>query len=426
MSPPPSRPPRHVTVVGAGIAGLSLAWFLQERGLQVRVLERSTVAAGSSWGNAGWITPGMAIPLAEPSVLRHGLRALLDPAAPLHIPLRADPRLWGFLLRFAARCTMPTWRRTMAALVPLNRLALDAYDELEAGSALPERTRRGPIMAAFRVPGHADALLRELALIREAGLDVGASDVGGEALRALAPAVSREVTRAIRIEGQRYLYPGRFVDGLADAVRARGGELLEGAEVTALRHGRGGLLVEVAGSTVSAVRTEAVVLATGAWLPRLARTHGVRVGLRAGRGYSFSVSMPQEAGEPGIGVPVYFAHERVVCTPLGDRVRVGGTMEFRDVQAPLDRGRIDAIVAAARPLVPGLDLEERREEWVGARPITVDGLPLVGPTSAPGVWVHGGHGMWGMCQSPATARLLAGQMATGVVPEELRALAPTR
>ncbi|MDQ3357571.1 MAG: FAD-dependent oxidoreductase [Actinomycetota bacterium] len=424
MSPKSARAPGHVAVVGAGIVGLSTAWFLQERGVAVTVLERSAVAAGSSWGNAGWITPGMAVPLAEPSVLRHGVKAVLDPAAPLHIPLTADPQLWAFLLRLAARCTLSTWRRTLAAMVPVNRLALDAYDELEAGSDLARRTLHGPVMAAFRESAHADALLREFALVREAGLDLQFSDVDGAALRSVAPAVSPQVGRAIRIDGQRFLEPDAFVAGLADAVRARGADLREGAEVSRLRHGPGGIAVDVVGD--SPLRAGAVVLATGAWLPSLARAHGVRVSLRAGRGYSFSVPMPQVDGVPGVQVPVYFAHERVVCTPLGERVRVGGTMEFRDVEAPLDPARIEAIVASARPMVSGLDLDDRADEWVGARPITVDGLPLVGATAVPGVWVHGGHGMWGMCLGPATARLLADQMVSGRVPPELRPFVPTR
>src|SRR3954466_11865904 len=94
--------PRSAIVVGAGIVGLSTAWFLQERGVEVTIVDRTGVAAGASWGNAGWIAPGLAIPLNEPTVLRYGLRALVNPAAPLHIPLTANPELWSFLARFAA------------------------------------------------------------------------------------------------------------------------------------------------------------------------------------------------------------------------------------------------------------------------------------------------------------------------------------
>ncbi len=422
-SPVRQRTPEHVVIIGAGMVGLSTAWFLQERGVRVTVLERSAVAAGSSWGNAGWITPGMAIPLAEPAVLRYGIKALLDPSAPLYVPISADPQLWAFLTRFAAHCTGPNWRRTMAALVPINRLALGAYEQLELDPGLGARLQHGPIMAAFLEPEHAEGLVHEFEQIRKAGLDLEFADIDGEELRASAPVVSPGVRRAIRIDGQAFMNPGAYVAALAEAVRARGGDIREGASVSALRHGSGGVKVDIVGAP--AVACDNVVVATGAWLPELARAHGVKTMMRAGRGYSFSVPQPDEP-ERAVKVPVYFQHERIVCTPIGDAVRLGGTMEFRRLHEPLDQSRIDAIVRNVEPLVEGLDLTARRDEWVGGRPVTVDGLPLVGATRVPGVWVHGGHGMWGMCQGPATARLLVEQMTTGVVPGELRPLDPTR
>lgn len=412
-------------IVGAGMVGLSTAWFLQQRGVRVTVLERSAVAAGASWGNAGWITPAMAIPLAEPAVLRFGLKALLDPSAPLHVPVRVDPQLWRFLLGFAARCTGRTWRRTMAALVPLNVLALDAYEEMETDPGLGVELASGPILAAFREEKHADGLLHEFEQIREAGLELAASDVHGAEIRRLAPVVAPQVTRAIRIDGQRFMNPGQYVAALAGAVRARGGEVREGADVRGLRHGPGGIAVDLVGG--EPVHGDAVVLANGAWLPSLARQYGVRTQLRAGRGYSFSVAQPADESAQ-LSHPVYFPYERIICTPLAGtgRLRMGGTMEFERTDAPLHTSRIDSIVGNAAPLVQGIDLTDRQDQWVGARPVTIDGLPLVGPTRAPGVWVHGGHGMWGMCQGPATARMLAEQMTTGTVPDPLRPLAPTR
>ena len=419
-----SSPPEHVVVVGAGIAGLSAAWFLQQSGVRVTVLERSAVAAGSSWGNAGWLTPGMAIPLAEPSVLKYGIRTLLDPAAPLHVPMTVDPPLWSFLLRFAARCTMPQWRRALAALVPINQRALAAYEEMEAGGTLTEHARSGPIIAAFQEDQHADGLISEFGHMREAGLDVAYADIDLAEMRDAAPVIAPDVRRAIRIDGQRFVDPGRYLAALSNAVRRHGGDVREGAEVRGLRHGPGGISVDLVGG--APVLGDAVVLATGSWLPKLARQYGVKTTLRSGRGYSFSVPQPQINDQDAVRTPVYFPYERVLCTPLADRVRVGGTMEFRGPDEPLYPKRIASIVETARPLLTGLDLDDRQDEWVGSRPVTVDGLPLVGATRLPGVWVHGGHGMWGMCQSPATAKLLAQQMISGVQPDVLRPMTPTR
>lgn len=420
----PSRPLRastpgaqpHVAVVGAGITGLATAWFLQEHGVRVSVLDRSGIAAGASWGNAGWLSPGLAIPLAEPSILTYGLKALRDPDSPLYVPLTPDPGLASFLLGFAARCTMPVWRRTMAAFVPVNRRALDAVAQLEEGMDVTSTS--APIMAAFRRREDAQALVREFELIREAGLELSAEEISSEALRARVPVVSSDVETAVRIDGQRHLNPGEYLASLSRSVQERGGELRVGATVHALRHGPQGITVEmVAGEPV---RADAVVLATGAWLPELARPLGVRTALRAGRGYSFSVAVP----EP-LETPVYFPHERIACTPLGDRLRLGGTMEFRGPDDPLDPNRIEAIARSASRLFD-LDLSERDEEWVGPRPVTVDSLPLVGALTAPHTYVNGGHGMWGMTQGPRTAALLAEQIVTGEVAPELRPMDPLR
>ncbi len=419
VRPAPGRDTAHVVVVGAGMVGLSTAWYLQERGLQVTVLDRSGVAAGSSWGNAGWISPGLSVPLADPSMLRYGIKALLDPDSPLYVPVTADAGLLRFLTGLARRCTMPQWRRAMASFVPVNRLAIEAYQHLE-DEGVRATSHEAPIMAAFRRSQDSAALEHEIDLVREAGLELRTSTLDGDALRAALPVVAPEVESAIRIDGQRYINPGEYVSALAAAVEARGGTVTPGANVRALRHGPGGITVELFGG--APLHGDAVVLSTGAWLPDLARTYGVRVPLRAGRGYSFSVGVD----DPPVAGPVYFPHERVACTPLGDRLRIGGTMEFRSADAALDPARIEAIVRSVRPLLSGVDWDGRRDPWVGARPVTIDSLPLVGATKTPGVWVHGGHGMWGMSLGPGTARLLAEQVATGAVPGPLRPFDPLR
>lgn len=166
---------------------------------------------------------------------------------------------------------------------------------------------------------------------------------------------------------------------------------------------------------------DAVVLANGAWLNDLARPHGVSMPVRAGRGYSFTVQPTRlPAG------PLYFPSQRVACTPVGDRLRIGGMMEFRSPDAGLDPRRITAITNAVRPLLSGVDVDDRADEWVGARPCTTDGLPLIGTTRAPKVYVAGGHGMWGVTLGPATGQLLAQQIVTGHTPPELEPFEPLR
>ena len=166
---------------------------------------------------------------------------------------------------------------------------------------------------------------------------------------------------------------------------------------------------------------DAVVVATGAWLSQMAREFGVKRVVQAGRGYSFSVAVDDLPNGP-----VYFPAARVACTPVGDRLRVAGMMEFRKPEAALDHRRIQAIVEAARPLLKGADLDHRQDEWVGSRPCTSDGLPLIGATKSSKVFVAGGHGMWGITLGPVTGRLLAEQIVTGVAPSQLAPFDPLR
>lgn len=413
-------PPASAVVVGAGVVGLSTAWFLQERGVTVTVLDKAEVAAGASWGNAGWLSPALAVPLTEPATLRYGVRTLSDPEAPLYVPLRADRELITFLMRFGRNCTPGRWRAAMVAVNPLNRRALDAYDQLQSGH-LSEATNQAPIVAVFRNEADEVDFLGEVRRIRDTGFAVHTEEIDSTRLRSSLPFLAEHIGYGVRIVGQRFLNPGRFVAALAESVRERGGVIRTGTGVGAVRHGSGGPVVELC--TGDSVQADAVVLSTGVWLPYLAKPHGVRTRLRGGRGYSFSVS---GTGLP-LEHPVYLPEKRVALTPWGrDRVRVAGTMEFRKPDEPLDPRRAEAIVRSIAEDLPGMDWSSREETWVGSRPVTADGLPLIGETRTPDVYVAGGHGMWGLTQGPVTGLLLADQITTGTVPELLRPFDPLR
>ncbi|WP_199522350.1 NAD(P)/FAD-dependent oxidoreductase [Geodermatophilus marinus] len=408
-----------MAVIGAGMVGLSCAWFLQEAGVQVTVYERDSVGAGASWGNAGWLTPALTAPLPEPAVLRYGLRAVTSPRSPVYLPLRADRTLLRFLGGFVAHSTARRWRRGMAAYVPLNARALEAFDVLAAGGVMAPTHRATSFLACFRHEREAGHLRTELERIRDTGQDVRFDPITARQARALEPTLTDQVGAAVQLHGQRYLHPPEYVRSLALAVRARGGELVEGVDVATLQARMDGATVVT--TTGEHQRHDAIVVATGAELGRLAGPFGVRQPVQAGRGYSFSV--PVEQMPRG---PLYFPAQRVACTPLGSRLRVAGMMEFRRPDEPLDPRRIAAVVDAVRPFLTAVDLDDRRNEWVGSRPCTPDGLPLAGATASPRVFVAGGHGMWGIVLGPLTGQLVAQTVLKGEAPPELAPLDPLR
>jgi D-amino-acid dehydrogenase len=407
------------------MVGLSTAWYLQEHGFDVTVYERHHVAAGSSWGNAGWLTPALTAPLPEPAVLSYGIRAVGRPSSPVYLPLPPNLRLLRFLAGFARSSTHRRWGLGMRAYAPMNRGALAAFDELAAGGVESATHEAHPFIAAFRTLEDQTPIIHELEQIRDAGQDVKYDVLSGAEARAVEPSLSEDISSAVLLHDQRYLNPPEFLAALAASFVARGGRLVEGATVDRVSETSRGAYVTTRESHDGLSGHDYVVMANGAWVGHLARQFGVRQPVQAGRGYSFSVTgdlLPQ--------TPVYFPTQRVACTPIasleGPRLRVAGMMEFRAPDAALDRRRVDAIVNATRPLLSGVDLHERRDEWVGSRPCTADGLPLIGRTNAPRVFVAGGHGMWGIALGPLTGKLLAHTIASGTTPPELLAFDPLR
>src|SRR5690606_28990076 len=230
----------------------------------------------------------------------YGPKALLDPDAALHIPFRVDAGLWSFLARFAAHGTNRAWNRTMASLTPIDKLALECFDELLDGG-VKSWTREGPFVIGFKRAADSKGFLREVEGVIRHGQDVPFERL--ENPRELAPVLSDAVTHVYRLDGQRFFEPAPFVEALGEAVVERGAELITGVEVTDVSSTRRPVVTLSNGERMSA---DSVVIATGAWMPKLARRLGVRTRVQAGRGYSFTVAtqVPQEH-------PVYLPFQRI-------------------------------------------------------------------------------------------------------------------
>src|SRR6201996_9526616 len=181
--------PRSAIVVGAGIVGLSTAWFLQEHGVSVTVVDRTGVAAGASWGNAGWIAPALSVPPNDPRTVRYALRSLPNRAAPVRIPPSLDPSLWRFLIRFAMNCRESSWTRAVHDNQTLNHECMAAYDELVSNGVEASITD-APITALFQTSADAEHLLEQLQRLQDAGQPTSTTELTGAELREQVPLAS--------------------------------------------------------------------------------------------------------------------------------------------------------------------------------------------------------------------------------------------
>jgi D-amino-acid dehydrogenase len=305
----------------------------------------------------------------------------------------------------------------MAAYRPLNAMAIGAYDIQRRGGVTADFTT-ADIVSGFKDSREASVLLEEFSGVAGAGQRVDIELLTADEVHRLEPHLSPAVRFGVLLRDQRFVTPRTYGQALARCVRERGGEIVEDSLVSeVVPHGDRVLARTAAREYVA----DAIVLANGAWLSELASAHGVRMPVHAGRGYSFTVPVDSPLAQP-----VHFPGSRLAVTPDGNRVRVVGVMEFDGPDAPLKQSRINSMIRALKPLLTGIDWNERSDDWVGPRPLTSDGMPLIGNTATRGIYVASGHGMWGMTLGPATGQLLAEEIVTGRTPAEIKPFSPLR
>ena len=410
--------PRSAVVVGAGVAGLCCAYYLRKRDLDVVVVESNRIGSGASWGNGGWVCPAQAGPLPEPGLTLFGLRALFDADSSLYFKPANWVELAPWLLRFWTYCRESDHRHGVEAIAQLGRGVFDLVDEMAADGVEFEEHRLGMLVAARR-GDDARAELAKLGPMRAYGYELPDDIVTGAELHELEPALSPEVDAGFLVRQHRHVRPESFTAGLAAALRRMGVEIVEGAEVVDFE--RSGQSVVGLRTTAGSYSADSVVLAAGAWTRPLAKMLGVGFPMQAGKGYSFFVTPTVVPRHSVLLVDVH-----VGCTPFGDRMRIGGTMEFSGLNTRLDHRRIESIVTGARSSFLAWQ-GDAVDYWAGMRPITPDGLPVL-DRAAPyeNVFLATGYAMQGVTLAPPAGLALAEFIATGRRPEVLEPFALAR
>ncbi|MGY1425434.1 NAD(P)/FAD-dependent oxidoreductase [Lysobacter sp. A289] len=399
-----------VVVVGAGVIGLASALALLEAGRGVRVIEAGQIGSGSSHGNCGTITPSHAPPLAAPGMVRTALAMMLRPDAPLYIRPRVDTALWRWLWRFAGRCNRDDWEasaRSKSSLLNDSRARLVQW--VEGYSMACEFSQSGEDYVYRNAQSFEDGQ-KELGFLRELGVAVEV--FAGPDYQTMEPAVKPGVAGAIRFSGDAVLRPDRYVDELARVVREHGGVIDEQCALLSLEEGRDGLTVHTGQGIVHA---REVVIATGAWSPRLAQAIGTAwlgAAMQPGKGYSITYSPPTLVPRR----PLVLRERSVCVTTWESGFRLGSTMEFSGFDDSLNPSRLAALERGAGEYLREPVGAQVRERWCGWRPMSCDDIPIIG--RAPGyrrLWLATGHGMMGVSMSAGTGQLVADLM-TGRAP----------
>lgn len=410
-----------VLVVGGGIVGLFCAYHLRRRGGSVAVVERGAIGGPQSCSsqNTGFVGTQGATPLAEPGVLAQGLRWLLDPESPFHIRARFDPYLLSWLWHFRRSCTEDAARAGFAVLVGLKQRSLAMLRELARSAdpavGLADTISAPGMVIAFHTPGGFEKARRSVPQAVAHGVPLRV--LAPEELRGLEPGVDFAIHGALYNEDGAALRVPEFVVGLARILHAMGVDIREHTEV---RHfGVSGRDVTTVATTRGDLHPRDVVVAAGAWSSRCVRELGIRLKLQPAKGYSVTVKAPRN----GPCHPLLLSEGKVALMPLGDRLRIAGTLELVGMDATVSKRRVTGILRTVRTYLPGLEATETVDVWSGFRPCTPDGLPFTGRAQPyRNLWVACGHGHIGMGLAPAGGELLAQAIAGERLDTDLRPL----
>ena len=397
-----------IIVIGAGLMGVTTAYWLSQQAHEVVVIERGAgPALETSFANGGMLTPGMSEPWNAPGVWRPLLRSLGRPEAALQIRMRALPGLASWGARFLRNSSPRAFRRNHHKNL---RLALHS---LEVMSALHERapidygrSTRGSL-SLFREQSSLERAAQEAGELAEVGLNFRRlSRTETVALEPALRPIQDRLSGSIHYLDDETGDAHRFCAGLAEHARRAGVQFCFDVEVQRIEV-RSGRVTAVEGSHRRFVGDRYVV-AAGAYSSSMLQKLGVKLPVRPAKGYSLTFDA---TSQPRLDRPVIDNQLHAVIVPLPGVVRAAGTAEFAGYDRTLNFDRIRNLQMLMKRILPqGVWDLTLGKPWCGLRPSSPDGVPIIGPTPIPNVWVNSGQGHLGWTLAAGSAQLLTDLM----------------
>ena len=387
----------RVAVLGAGVIGVSSAWYLARAGHEVTLVDRQPEAGmETSFANGGQISAGHAEPWAKPSVLPKVLRWLGREDAPLLFRPRADLAQWMWGLRFALECIPGRFERNRRQLAGLASYSRDSLIELRAETGLQYHQLSRGILRFCTEQADFDALAAH-----------GETKTAAECL-AIEPALRDSRTPVV---GGVYTPQDESGDAheftlqLAQRAEALGVRFLRGTTVEGM---------EIAGGRVVAARAggrrleaDAFVVSLGSYSPLLLAHLGISIPVYPLKGYSITIALSPEAAARAPTVSLTDEAHKLVMSRFGDRLRCAGTAELTGYDTSVNETRCAAILKRIEQLFPALAGAGEVTRWAGLRPATPNNVPVIGRTRFANLYLNTGHGTLGWTLAAGSGRALA-------------------
>ncbi len=395
----------RVVVLGAGVIGVTSAWYLAQAGHEVTVIDRQPASAlETSFANAGEISPGYASPWAAPGIPVKALKWLFMEHAPLIVQPRPDWAKISWMARMLMNCTAEAYAVNKSRMVRLAEYSRDCLIQLRADTGISYDERTQGTLQLFRTEKQVAAAEKDIAVLKADGVPFEVLDA--DACVAVEPglaAARSKIAGGLRLPGDETGDCFKFTQNLARLAEAQGVTFRYGVSIDRL---------EAEGDRISAVHTsngrvtaDAFVVALGSYSPGLVKEFGIKLPVYPVKGYSITVPVVDETRAPVS--TVMDETFKIAITRLGDRIRVGGMAEIAGFDHSLSPRRQATLTHSVEDLFGGAGDQGRASFWSGLRPMTPDGTPIVGRSPIANLYLNTGHGTLGWTMAAGSGRVLA-------------------
>ena len=406
-----------VTILGAGIVGICCALSLAQRGVPVRLIDRSEPGKSTSYGNAGVISPWSFIPMSLPGVVRNIPSMMLSRHKPLKVRARFWPSMVPWGMRFMDRANERCVRSSADALRTLCGPSIQLYREHLSGTGHENLVVDSCYVHAYREVSKANLDAIDYRIRRENGADLEVLSRGQ--LSELEPDLSPEFKAAVLIKGQaRTLSPATLSKVLFEKSRRLGVGFIEDEifDISAVSHGW-----ELQ-TTDRIITADHLVLAAGVWSKKLLEPLGIKVPLVPERGYHIEVSDANIV----INNSIMDVEAKTVASSMINGLRLAGAAEFANCEERPDKDREALLTRQVKAMFPQLKAKEFHF-WMGRRPSFPDSLPMIGPIhGVPRLYAAFGHSHFGLMCAPKTGELIADLFTSVISPQNLQAYSSER
>lgn len=402
-----------ILILGAGVVGVSSAWYLANSGHDVTVIDRQPAAGlETSFANGGQISVSHAEPWANPHAPWKALAWMGCEDAPLLFRPRCDSALFDWSWRFLRECTSARTRENIRDIVSLALYSREQLKALRTETGIEyDHLERG-ILHVYTDEKEFGAAVAASKVLREFGCD--RKTVSADECVAIEPALKS--ARHLLVGGD-YTAEDEsgdakvFTQRLAELCRARGVVFRHETHIEKLMVAGGrvsGILARTAGGE-EIVEAEAIVVALGSYSPLMLRPLGVHLPVYPAKGYSATVPLGDSSVAPTVAMTD--DGHKLVFSRLGQRLRIAGTAEFNGYNTELNDVRCQALMHRTCQLFPDLNPVGEPEFWAGLRPSTPTNVPYIGCSRVPNLFLNTGHGTLGWTMACGSGKVLADIMS---------------